>query len=142
MLEFRMMVREMVEEEGRTVFISSHLLDEVEKMCDAGAIVDQGRILATGTIAELRADGAQRPTIISCEEPARALAIVEDRHPGLGAEALPDGLRLPTSERARIAAINHLLVTHDIAVWRVEPAAEHSLEERFLQLTSRLKDAA
>jgi ABC-2 type transport system ATP-binding protein len=142
MLEFRTMVRAMVEEEGRTVFVSSHLLDEVEKMCDAAAIVDQGQILATGTIEELRADGAQRSTVIACADPARALALVTHGDPGLGAEALPDGLRLPTGERTRVAAVNELLVSHGIAVWRVEPAAEHSLEERFLQLTSRLKDAA
>jgi ABC-type multidrug transport system ATPase subunit len=111
-------------------------------MCDAAAIVDQGRILAAGTISELRADGSERPTVISCEDPGRALALLRLRDPELGAEALPDGVRLPTSERGRVAAINQLLVSHGIAVWRVEPAAEHSLEERFLKLTSRLKDAA
>ena len=41
--EFREMIRAMVEQEGRTVFISSHLLDEVEKICDAAAIVDRGQ---------------------------------------------------------------------------------------------------
>jgi len=141
MLEFRMMVRAMVEEEGRTLFISSHLLDEVEKICDAAAIVDRGRILATGTIAELRADGEQHSTVISCEDPNRALTLLRLRDPELGVESLPDGLRLTTNDHTRVAAVNELLVTHGIAVWRVEPA-QHSLEDRFLQLTSQLKDAA
>jgi len=38
------MIRAMVEQEGRTVFVSSHLLDEVEKTCDAAAIVDRGKL--------------------------------------------------------------------------------------------------
>ena len=53
--EFREMIRAMVEQEGRTVFISSHLLDEVEKICDAAAIVDRGKIVTQGPIAELAA---------------------------------------------------------------------------------------
>ena len=51
--EFREMIRAMVEQEGRTVFISSHLLDEVEKICDAAAIVDRGKVVTQGPIAEL-----------------------------------------------------------------------------------------
>ena len=36
------------------MFLSSHLLDEVEKVCDAAAVIDRGRVVAAGTIAELR----------------------------------------------------------------------------------------
>lgn len=57
--EFRLMIRTLVEEEGRTVFLSSHLLDEVEKSCDAVAIFDRGRVLEQGTIGELTGAGAQ-----------------------------------------------------------------------------------
>src|SRR5918912_1612619 len=51
--EFRDMIRGFVAE-GRTVLVSSHLLDEVEKICDAVAIVDRGRVVAQGSLAELR----------------------------------------------------------------------------------------
>src|SRR6266550_2238198 len=50
--EFRFLLRSLVAE-GRTVVLSSHLLDEVEKTCDAVAIVDRGRIVVQGSIAEL-----------------------------------------------------------------------------------------
>src|ERR1700739_4240419 len=53
MQEFRQMIRAMVEQEGRTVFISSHLLDEVEKVCDAAAIVDRGKGGTQGAMAAL-----------------------------------------------------------------------------------------
>ncbi len=51
--EFREFVRSLVEE-GRTVVLSSHLLDEVEKICDHVAILDCGSIVAQGPIAEPR----------------------------------------------------------------------------------------
>ena len=46
-------------DEGRTVWLSSHLLDEVEKTCDVAAIVDGGRVVAQGTIAELTGGGGR-----------------------------------------------------------------------------------
>ena len=58
-LEFRNLIRELVAE-GRTVLLSSHLLDEVEKTCDVAAIVDNGRVVAQGTIAELVGDAGAR----------------------------------------------------------------------------------
>src|SRR5207237_2363297 len=49
--EFRAFVGELVAE-GRTVLLSSHLLGEVERICDTVAIVDRGRIVAQGPIAD------------------------------------------------------------------------------------------
>ncbi|HEY2055986.1 MAG TPA: ATP-binding cassette domain-containing protein [Solirubrobacterales bacterium] len=53
-LEFRRMVGELVAE-GRTVFLSSHLLDEIQKTCSEVAMIDGGRLLAQGTIDEVMA---------------------------------------------------------------------------------------
>ena len=73
--EFREMIRAMVEQEGRTVFISSHLLDEVEKTCDAAAIVDRGKIVTQGAIADLAAGGgARHELIVAVDDADRALA--------------------------------------------------------------------
>src|SRR6201998_975303 len=49
--EFREMVANLVQE-GRTVFLSSHLLDEVEKTCEQVAIIDRGRILMQGSVSD------------------------------------------------------------------------------------------
>ena len=57
-IEFRGLIRSFVDE-GRTVFLSSHLLDEVERTCDMVAIVDQGRVVRQGPIAEI-AGGRRR----------------------------------------------------------------------------------
>ncbi|MBO0739765.1 MAG: ABC transporter ATP-binding protein [Alphaproteobacteria bacterium] len=139
-LEFRKLVRELVEDEGRTVFLSSHLLDEVEKICDAAAIVDRGRVIAVGTIAELSADDGHT-ILIGSSDPQAALALLQGRPGVAGVELLADGLRVSANGRIDPAAINDLLVREGIRVWRLEPA-HHSLEERFLQMTSRLEMAA
>src|SRR4029453_9456103 len=56
--EFRDMIHGFIAE-GRTVLLSSHLLDEVEKICDQVAIVVRGEVVVQGSIAELAAGGEQ-----------------------------------------------------------------------------------
>src|SRR5260370_33133625 len=51
-VEIRQLLRELIEKEGKTVFLSSHLLTEVEHICDRIAIVDRGRVVCEGAIAD------------------------------------------------------------------------------------------
>src|SRR5690349_16447099 len=74
-LEFRHLVRSLVEE-GRTVLLSSHLLDEVEKTCDSAAIVDQGRVMAQGTIAELTSLSDERTIDIVAAPTVKATGVL------------------------------------------------------------------
>jgi ABC-2 type transport system ATP-binding protein len=132
--------------EGRTVVLSSHLLDEVEKTCDQVAIVDRGRIVVQGPIEELTRGGA--PSLLlatSDDERARQLvsahasvARVERTHGGLDVRLHADSNgALPNTT----ADLNRTLVLAGVDVYRLEP--EHaSLERRFLDLTSRLENAA
>jgi ABC-2 type transport system ATP-binding protein len=55
--ELRALLRRLADERGLAVFVSSHLLGEVEKVCDRIAIVHRGRVIAAGTMAELTAGG-------------------------------------------------------------------------------------
>jgi ABC-2 type transport system ATP-binding protein len=57
--EIRHLVGELARE-GTTVFVSSHLLSEIEQMCSHAAVMSRGRLLAQGTLADLRAAGAAR----------------------------------------------------------------------------------
>jgi ABC-2 type transport system ATP-binding protein len=54
-LQFRQMVADLVSE-GRTVFLSSHLLDEVQKTCSEVAMIDRGRLIAQGPIGKVMGD--------------------------------------------------------------------------------------
>ncbi len=136
--EFREMIRAMVEQEGRTVFISSHLLDEVEKICDAAAIVDRGKVITQGPIAELAGGGAHQELIVGVDDPARALALLEGVAEVREARRSDEGLRVLLSGGPEgAAAVNACLVSGGVAVGRLEPV-RHSLEQRFLEITARL----
>jgi len=137
--EFREMIRAMVEQEGRTVFISSHLLDEVEKTCDAAAIVDRGKVIVQGSIAELaQGGGVRNELILGVDDVELALTtlgaseLVSDTHRS------DEGLRVVlTGETKTASEVNAMLVRAGVGVMRLEPV-RHSLEQRFLEVTSRL----
>jgi ABC-2 type transport system ATP-binding protein len=136
--EFREMIRALVEQEGRTVFLSSHLLDEVEKICDAAAIVDRGTVLTQGPIAELAGGGARHELIIGVDDAERALEVLAASDAVREAHRSDEGLRVVLAGSPETAAeINALLVSGGLAVTRLEPV-RHSLEHRFLEITSRL----
>ncbi|MGA2452970.1 MAG: ABC transporter ATP-binding protein [Solirubrobacteraceae bacterium] len=137
--EFREMIRAMVEQEGRTVFISSHLLDEVEKTCDAAAIVDRGKIVTQGAISDLAAGGgARHELIVGVDDVDRALGVLGANELVAEARRADEGIRVVLSGEPQTAAeINAELVRAGLAVTRLEPV-RHSLEQRFLQVTSRL----
>jgi ABC-2 type transport system ATP-binding protein len=141
-LEFRGFIRELVDE-GRTVLLSSHLLDEVEKTCDFAAIVDQGRVVAQGAIGEL-VGGGPRTIEIVCHTPveaARLLAAV----PGVSrATDMEGSLQVTLSpeapvDREIVTALLRRLLDHGVSVERVAPVAI-TLEDRFLTMTTRLED--
>jgi ABC-2 type transport system ATP-binding protein len=130
--------------EGRTVLLSSHLLDEVEKICDQVAIVDRGRVVMQGSIAELAAGGEQS-ILIATNDDERALSILADHRAVASASPGPDGIRvrLHTDADAEAAAddVGRRTVLAGLAIRRFEPA-RMSLERRFLEITSRLDEAA
>ena len=144
--EFREMIRDMVEQEGRTVFISSHLLDEVEKICDHAAIVDRGKILMQGAISELAEGGARHELIVGVDDPVRALEVLEVSAQVAQAQRSDEGLRIIFGDLADVSAaeqaasVNAALVGAGLAVSRLEPVRQ-SLEKRFLEVTSRLSDS-
>jgi ABC-2 type transport system ATP-binding protein len=138
-LEFRGMVRTLVDE-GRTVVLSSHLLAEVEKICDLVAIVDHGRVVAQGAIEDIAAVREKRILIATTDNDRARQAI--RGHPAMGSVAAAnDGLQVtlhPDVEAyASAGEINRLLVETGVTVCRLEPARA-SLEERFLEITTRL----
>src|ERR1700722_9357634 len=117
--EFRTMIRELVGE-GRTVFLSSDLLDEVEKACDYVAVIDRGRMIAQGPISELlREDHAELD--IGCDDPVTAIDLL-DGHPAVtGARETADGIFVTLAAMEGAASINARLVTGGVAVSRLAP---------------------
>jgi ABC-2 type transport system ATP-binding protein len=140
MHEMRDMIRALVDE-GRTVVLSSHLLDEVERTCDAVAIVDRGSVIRQGPISELLA-GAAVTIEVDCADADTAFALLSNTDLPATVRQRADGLSIALAAGAQrdvIAEIARILVAGGIAVYRLEPVRT-SLESWFLQVTSRLGD--
>jgi ABC-2 type transport system ATP-binding protein len=138
MHEMRDMLQSLVAE-GRTVVLSSHLLDEVERTCDAVAIVDRGQVIRQGPIAELLA-GTAVTLRVECSEPVRAAALLETSHMHVvtDVEAGELSITLPAgTPRDAAAEAARVLVTGGIELYRLQQT-QASLESWFLQVTSRL----
>ena len=141
MREMRDMIRSLVGE-GRTVVLSSHLLDEIERTCDAVAIVDRGTVIRQGPITDLLA-GTAVTLLIECSHPEAARACLGAANLPVTVTADGDGLSvsLPLEgSREVIASTARALVEGGIAIYRLQPV-NTSLESWFLQVTSRLGDA-
>ena len=142
MAAFREMIRSFVEVDGRTVFISSHLLDEVEKIADDIAIVHEGRLVLHGTVDELvragrqgvrlRVDDADRAVVVL--ESLRLVTRVERRGP----QEL--GVTLETLDDANAIVLTRSLVQAGVGVAELARERE-TLEERFLQITGSAEGA-
>ncbi len=109
---------------GQTVFLSSHILSEVEAVCDRVGILRQGRLVDQGTLAELRHLSAQTVEV-TFEGPAPELAPIDGVHV---ASAGPSALRFEVSTGS-VAPLISALAQHPVASLT---SREPSLEEIFL----------
>jgi ABC-type multidrug transport system ATPase subunit len=141
MLEFRTMIRNLVEKEERTVFISSHILDEVQKMADDIAIVQAGRLISWGPVDELIAAG-RHSVLLRVDDELRARSVLESVSfvAGIGTNEVHDALDLEVADISdeRLIAINRALVEAGVGVAEIWRESE-TLEQRFLDLTADSK---
>lgn len=133
--EFRELIREFVDE-GRSVFISSHILSEVQKMADDVAIIQQGRMVAFGSVDELVRGGSQK--IYARTTDALRAAEVLHGSRGLGQIFTDEhgGVTIEVTEinDERLALVGKILFDNDLPVLSLYPLQE-TLEQRFLDLT-------
>jgi len=141
--EVRALVRSLAAD-GATVFVSSHLLAEVEQMCTHAAVMSAGRLVAQGTLDELRAVGRPRVTVRTPDVDVAArvlrdLGLDPVAPAGVVAGPVPDGedalLTAPQSDPGVPAeAISAALVTAGVRLrgFGVDGA---TLEDRFVALT-------
>jgi ABC-2 type transport system ATP-binding protein len=127
--DLRSLLRE-VSEERTTVFLSSHLLTEVEHLCDRVAIVNRGRLAAVGSLDELGRDVPIVRVTVDPADEARALEILGHLAPQHAAEG---GLRVPASSGRQIAELLGRGGVYPEALSVERP----SLEDLFLRLTDQ-----
>ena len=139
--EVRSLIRSLAAE-GTTVFVSSHLLAEIEQVCTDAAVMSVGRLVAQGTIAELRGVGGAR---VRLESPDRALATVVFSRFGMTvAEPGADDAELIAAfgqQEPDPDAVVAALVEARVRV-RSFTVDRPSLEQRFVDLTGEGFDVA
>jgi ABC-2 type transport system ATP-binding protein len=138
MHDMRAMIRSLAAE-GRTVMLSSHLLDEVERTCDAVAIVDHGKVIRQGPIGEL-VGGIGGAVEVGCADPPVAARALGQSTCAAGVAVSADGLTVTLAAgpaREQTAEINRRLVEAGISVYSLRQT-QTSLEDWFLSVTSRL----
>jgi ABC-2 type transport system ATP-binding protein len=132
--EMRDLLRRLPAESGVTIFLSSHLLSEVEQLASHIGIIHQGRLLFQGTFTELRAK-QKAQLIVGVSQPERASHCLITA--GWSVETRSDGLlTVAAATAADAAGINSLLVVDQrLEVFHLAPT-QASLEDIFLTLTS------
>jgi ABC-2 type transport system ATP-binding protein len=117
--------------EGRTVFVSSHLLGEVQQMCDRVAILARGRLVTSGTVEEVLAHGHRAALVVRIADTERAAEVLR----AAGFDVSPDGEVLQVvAELEDGARINELLANAGMYLSELRPA-EVDLETVFFELT-------
>ena len=128
--EVRTLVRGLAGE-GATIFVSSHLLAEIEQLCTHVGVMRAGRLVAQGTLDDLRRLGAAVARVVTPD--VTAAHRVLEWATGAAAERTDDGVRVPIGDlRPELLVVALVEAGVRVRQFRVE---EPSLEERFVALT-------
>jgi ABC-2 type transport system ATP-binding protein len=117
---------------GQTVLLSSHLLNEVEEICDRVGVISAGRLLTESTVADLRGAAS---VIVRATPPDVALAAAMGVAGDDAVQRLDDGRLHLDVDPTRTAELTRALVDAGADVYEIRPS-ERSLEEVFFEMTS------
>jgi ABC-2 type transport system ATP-binding protein len=129
MARMRALIRD-VGSGGRTVVLSSHMLREVEQVCDRVGVIRDGRLVAQGPITQLR--GAEALYIVA-DPVDRALDVITRTGVAESVDVVDDTLVVAASEQVA-ARLNTALVEHGVAVSHLS-MRQRSLEDVFFDMT-------
>ncbi|WJY26861.1 ABC transporter ATP-binding protein [Sporosarcina trichiuri] len=125
--EFRTYLRRIAETEGVSVFVSSHMLSEIELMCDRIAVIQNGKLVDIRDVRETN----ESHVYIEAMPAGKTAQLLETA--GFPAEPLQDGFIIQ-AEKAQIPAIVQTLTTEGLDVFTVQPHRK-TLEDQFLEMT-------
>lgn len=136
--DLRDLLKRLAHEEGLAVFVSSHLLSELEQLCDTVAVINHGKVVGTKTLSQLQntGDDASRSMLaLSVENEALALSLLKNR--GYDA-ADEDGKIILSTSHESIPTIIYMLCLGGVKIYGAEEK-KRSLEDAFLEMTTDLR---
>jgi ABC-2 type transport system ATP-binding protein len=129
--EIRILLRQLGDE-GRTVFVSSHQLGEIQHTCDRVAILRAGRCIETGSVRDVLTNGRGAGLLVRVDDMPAAVAVFTAA--GIRTHRSADGLLLVDHPPAAAGHVTELLARQRLWVTELRPQ-ELSLEDVFLELT-------
>jgi ABC-2 type transport system ATP-binding protein len=129
--EIRDYLRKLAKEEGLGIIVSSHLLSEMEMMCDRFAIIQHGRLVGIESVQELSKQ-AQK-VLLTVEPVEQALTVIKNIYPHMNITPAKQGIEVSIDYK-EIPSLNAALVSENIKVYGIQVLTK-SLEERFLEIT-------
>jgi ABC-2 type transport system ATP-binding protein len=131
--ELRDYLRQLSRDEGVSVIVSSHLLSEMELMCDRVAIIQNGRLVDVRTTKELVQAGGRSTVVFEVSDTKLAHQVLAQNDGGYPAELQQEGIVLQL-DREEIADVTALLVHAGVRIFGIHPVTT-SLEDKFLEMT-------
>ncbi len=129
--DIRELLVKLNKQEGKTVFVSSHLLAEIEKMATHVGIIHKGTLHFQGNLHDLHAQ--QRPyTAFDTNQNDRALEIIRAQVPETMLAS--PYIHVPTHDKATLHQLNQTLLQQGLEVYKIQPILS-SLEDMFMEIT-------
>jgi len=136
--EVRNLIRKISQEEEITIFLSSHLLSEMEMVCNRIGIMYRGSLITEGEVDQLLG-GEQDQAEINVEDASRAKTFLEQKFPGLKLNLIKAGWLGFKKEKWELADLNRELLQAGFVVHSIS-ARRKNLEDLFVELTGESKD--
>jgi len=132
-IEVRELMKKLNKEHGTTVLVSSHILNEVEKMATHVGIIHKGRMLFQGRLHELQQMKTKQSLLeIETSDNFRSLQLMKDK---FASQESAGKIILPFQNKEQAAAINKLLVEGGVDVYALHPQ-QSDLEQLFMDITN------
>jgi ABC-2 type transport system ATP-binding protein len=133
--EIRLFIRDLADNHGKTVFLSSHILSEIEQVCDRVAIINQGHLVKEGAVADLLADRMELR--VEAEPLQQAADVLRDRW-----TIKPNGQWMTIQAgRDDVPVIVSQLVAAGINIYQIT-SQRQTLEDYFLTVTQTTEDSS
>jgi ABC-2 type transport system ATP-binding protein len=130
--EFRALIRDLAAQ-GTSVFVSSHILSEVEQMCDDVAILKSGRVVAEGSVAALLRRQIATTIALRTSDDARAMTLLQAL-PAVMSVTQQDGRLIVETPPEQAIAVSRALAEQQIWLAEMRPQ-ESNLEDFFIEIT-------
>ncbi|MDT9025392.1 MULTISPECIES: ABC transporter ATP-binding protein [Rossellomorea] len=131
--EIRAYIRKLAQEEGMAVIVSSHLLSEMEMMCDRIGIIQSGKLVDVQQVRDF-VEGSEQVYHFEVNEVEKVKAVLKKFDPGIKYETKGSEVQVALTKE-QVPNVIRAFVEADVQIYSVMPIAK-TLEDRFLEITN------